>query len=214
MRWPKVYDTQCSTLTVQRWQMICMCETHLGEALRGIGHLLCPVSPGLSVPPLGTRQPWPWSRCHDHAVDAETRYSSAPHSTQEKINGLCTASKQWKAFSHQKILPLSHLSPFSSTPRPNNRPCVVTPGLELHSPCVRLWTIHKTKRPCDPSHSSHTLAPQIYWIVFSPVIDTPPDAADEDAPLTRLHFVFDNSSTIIIEKLNFDDVNWWELGLD
>lgn len=130
---------------------------------------------------------------------------------RKKINGLCIASEQWKAFSHQKILPLSHLSPFSSTPRPNNRPCVVTPGLELHSPCVRLWTIHKTKRPCDPSHSSHTshtLAPQIYWIVFSPVIDTPPDAADEDAPLTWLHFVFDNSSPIIIEKLNFDDVNW------
>lgn len=38
----------------------------------------------------------------------------------------------------KKLLSLSHLSPFSSTPRPNNRPCVVTPGLELHSPCVRL----------------------------------------------------------------------------
>lgn len=101
---------------------------------------------------------------------------------KKKINGLCIAQEQWKAFSHQKILPLSHLSPFSSTLRPHNRPCVVTPRLELHSPCVQLWTIHKTTGPCDPAHFSHTLAPQIYWIgrVFSPVIDTLPDAVAEN----------------------------------
>lgn len=199
-------------------------QTHLGEKglgmWRGIWRLLCPVPPGLSAPPLGTGQTWPWSRCRDHAADTETRYCSAPHSAEEKNQwALYRVGTVASILSPKKILPLSHLSPFSSTPRPHNRPCVVNPGLELHSPCVRLWTIHKTNRPCDPAHFSHTLSPQIYWIgrVFSPVIDIPPDAVDEDALLTWLHFVFDNSSPIVNETLEVSAwwcVNWWELGFD
>lgn len=48
--------------------------------------------PGPSLPPLGSGQPRPRSRCRDRAADAEKRYSSAPHSTRrrkKKIYGLC-----------------------------------------------------------------------------------------------------------------------------
>lgn len=118
-------------------------------------------------------------------------------------SSLNTGKNQWALYSigtvesilSPKNPALSHLSPFSSSPRPHNQPCVVTPGLELHSPCVQLRTIHKANRPCDdPAHFSHTLFLQIYWIGrISTVIDIPPDAVDEDTLLTWLHFVFHNS---------------------
>ena len=91
----------------------------------------------------------------------------------------------------------------AALPDLTNRPCVVTPGLELHSPCVRLRTIHKTNRPCDPAHFSHTLARRFIELDVSslPVIDIPPDAVDKDALLTRLRVVFDNGSAIVNETL-------------
>lgn len=145
-------------------------EDEVRDAGRGLLLLLVssqppPPPPGLSVSLLGSGQTWPWSRCHDHAADAETRYSSAPHSTREKKN-------QWALYNggtvesilspkkNPRPCPICLHSP--AVPRPHNRLCVVTPGLELHSPCVRPWTIHKANRPCDPAHFSHTSSRPIY----------------------------------------------------
>lgn len=92
--------------------------------------------PGPSLPPLGGGQPRPKSRCRYRAAEAETRYSSAPHSTRRrKINGLCVAWKQRKAFSQRTGPAPSHLSRLSGTAAASRRPAVAAAGLESRRPC-------------------------------------------------------------------------------
>lgn len=102
----------------------------------------------------------------------------------QKINGLCIMLEQWKAFSHPpKILSLSHLSQFCSSPRPHNQPCVVTPGLELQSPCVRTLDSIQSQPPVwSYPLSSHVI------------------------PAVLLNSNFDNCSPIVNERWS---ANWW-----
>lgn len=102
----------------------------------------------------------------------------------QKINGLCIMLEQWKAFSHPlKILPLSHLSQFCSSPRPHNQPCVVTPRLELQSPCVRTLDSIQSQPPVwSYPLSSHVI------------------------PVVLLNLNFDNCSLIVNERWS---ANWW-----
>lgn len=71
---------------------------------------------------------------------------------------------------------------------------MLTHGLELHSPCVQPWTIHKANSQANPPMFSH-LASQIYWIGLATdnvlsSIDITPDAVDECIILTCSSFEF------------------------
>lgn len=165
----------------------------------------------LGVPPLGTGQTWPQSRCHDHAANAETRYSTARHSTQGKINGLCMASEQWKAFSRQKSpAPVPSVSILQESQTSQPALCghswtritqSVCPALDNAQNQPPVW-------PC-PLFSHFIPADLLNWTcLISSYSYFSPDAADEDAPLTWSQLVFDNSSPVVKMRLwilAFDD---------
>lgn len=219
MKWrPQHYDTQCLTHRDGRW---CdSADTLSGEKDRDAGRNLVravPSSPWTKRASAGDwsdltldQVSWP---CGGHWNKI---FLSSSLSTGKKYQRALYSLGTVESILTKKILPLSHLSPFSSTPRPHNQPCVVTPGLELHSPCVQLWTIHKATRRRDPAHFSHTVSVQFYWIRcdFSPVIDVPPDAFEENALLTRVYFVFASNLSRLswMRPLALEDV-WIDAGV-
>lgn len=80
------------------------------------------------IRPDWTGQTWPWPRCHDHAVDAETRYSSAPHST--------LAKNQWALY---------NVGTVESILSPPKNPSLV--------PSVSILQLSQTSQPALCGHS-------------------------------------------------------------